>query len=156
VDTDPVGGHPGANPCCDTPRHTVIATGHEWSSVDDLVALEPLADGNVVYNFHFYDPFTFTHQSATWGDPAWSHISGVPYPSSPEAVQPMLASVADERARESVIAYGRQRWDTGKLEARLLRAANWAMRHKPDLQRIWRLRCSRAAGGSHRLAAGRA
>ena len=44
------------------PRHTIIATGHRWSGVDELVQLQPLADANVVYNFHFYEPMVFTHQ----------------------------------------------------------------------------------------------
>jgi hypothetical protein len=115
------------------PWHTLIATGHGWSSVDDLIQLEPLPDENVVYNFHFYDPFTFTHQGATWGDPAWPYISGVPYPASPEAVAPVAQQISDERAQAAVIAYGCERWDTAKLEARLLRARSWAIHHKVSL-----------------------
>src|SRR5204863_3235450 len=49
------------------PRHTIIAAGPRWSSVDELLRIEPLADRNVIYNFHLYDPHTFTHQGATWG-----------------------------------------------------------------------------------------
>ena len=26
--------------------------------------MEPLHDSNVIYNFHFYEPFLFTHQGA--------------------------------------------------------------------------------------------
>jgi endoglucanase len=48
-------------------KHTVIVTGRRWSAVDDLPALDPVADGNVVYNFHFYTPHVFTHQGAVWG-----------------------------------------------------------------------------------------
>jgi len=38
------------------PRHTIIATGPNYSDIADLLTLHPLADGNVIYNFHFYDP----------------------------------------------------------------------------------------------------
>jgi len=44
------------------PQHTIIAAGANWSDVEDLVTLTPLSDANVIYNFHFYDPHTFTHQ----------------------------------------------------------------------------------------------
>src|ERR1043166_1570409 len=56
------------------PRHTIIAAGARWSSVEELLRIEPLADPNVIYNFHLYDPHTFTHQGATWGAPFWPSL----------------------------------------------------------------------------------
>ena len=47
------------------PRQTIIAAGANWADIWDLLALQPLADGNVIYNFHFYEPHEFTHQGAT-------------------------------------------------------------------------------------------
>ncbi len=44
------------------PSNTIIATGEKWGGIDGLLALKPLADRNIVYSFHCYDPFTFTHQ----------------------------------------------------------------------------------------------
>jgi hypothetical protein len=44
------------------PRHTLIATGPNWSGLGDLEKIETVADKNVIYNFHCYDPFWFTHQ----------------------------------------------------------------------------------------------
>ena len=38
-------------------------------TLHDLLTQQPLADGNVIYNFHFYDPHEFTHQGANWGVP---------------------------------------------------------------------------------------
>ncbi len=38
------------------PHNTIIATGPNWSDIADLLTQHPLADGNVIYNFHFYDP----------------------------------------------------------------------------------------------------
>ena len=62
------------------PRNTIIATGPNYSDIQDLVTLHPLADGNVIYNFHFYDPHQFTHQGASWGLSWWSYTHGIPYP----------------------------------------------------------------------------
>jgi len=46
------------------PKNTIIATGPNYSDIVDLLAMHPLSDGNVIYNFHFYDPHEFTHQGA--------------------------------------------------------------------------------------------
>lgn len=46
---------------------TLIFVGSYWNnSVDALKDLEAPYDDKIVYNFHCYDPFLFTHQGATW------------------------------------------------------------------------------------------
>lgn len=46
-----------------------IFLGSYWNnSVDALHDLDLPADENIVYNFHCYDPFLFTHQGAYWVD----------------------------------------------------------------------------------------
>jgi len=69
------------------PQHTIIAAGANWSDVEDLVAMTPLPDPNVIYNFHFYDPHTFTHQGATWGANYWHFESKLAYPATLEDAQ---------------------------------------------------------------------
>jgi endoglucanase len=111
------------------PRHTLIATGARWSSVEQLLLIKPLDDRNVVYAFHFYEPHTFTHQGATWGSDFWPHLKGVPYPSSPERVAPLLESVAPAAARGALAEYGRERWGAARVEREVARAAAWGRRH---------------------------
>lgn len=108
------------------PRHTIVATGPRWSSVDQLLLIEPVADRNVIYNFHFYEPHNFTHQGATWGADFWPHLKNVPYPSSPELVAPLLASIDNETARGALREYGEERWDAARVEREIARAAEWA------------------------------
>ncbi|MDQ3742778.1 MAG: glycoside hydrolase family 5 protein [Acidobacteriota bacterium] len=110
------------------PRHTIIAAGPRWSSVEELLRIEPLADRNVIYNFHLYDPHTFTHQGATWGASAWPYLKGVPYPSSPEAVAGLLTSVENESARQALKAYGEERWNAERIERMVALADGWAQR----------------------------
>src|ERR1043166_3130955 len=66
------------------PNHTIIASGHRWSGLSEMLFLEPYSDTNIIYNFHFYEPFAFTHQGATWAGPNLPFYKNVPYPSSPE------------------------------------------------------------------------
>ena len=108
------------------PRHTIIAAGARWSDNDDLVFMEPLADGNVIYNFHFYDPHTFTHQGAGWGSPWWIWVKGLPYPSSPETANRVAADVPDELGKLAVIRYGQEHWDAERMDAEVKVAADWA------------------------------
>ncbi len=110
------------------PRHTIVATGARWSSVDQLLLLEPLADRNVVYNFHFYEPHNFTHQGATWGADFWPYLKGVPYPGNPELVAPLVAAAERENVRAVLKDYGEQRWDAARVEREIARAAEWAQR----------------------------
>jgi hypothetical protein len=110
------------------PRHTIIATGPRWSSVDQFLLIEPLADRNVIYNFHLYDPHTFTHQGATWGAQYWPYLKGVPYPSSPDAVAALLPSTGNESARGALKAYGDEHWDAERLERMIVLAADWAQK----------------------------
>ena len=108
------------------PNHTIIASGHRWSGLAELLFLEPYSDANVIYNFHFYEPFAFTHQGATWAGPNLPFYKNVPYPSSPEAVQALLGTIDDEPARYNLLRYGEDRWDAARIDRELGLAAEWA------------------------------
>jgi len=84
-----------------------------------------VADRNVVYNFHCYEPFRFTHQGATWAGDWVKGLKNAPYPSSPEAVAGVLADLPDEKARENMIQYGKENWNAEKIDAVIARAAAW-------------------------------
>jgi len=111
------------------PKHTILATGDEWGGVDGLVKMEPLADANVIYSFHFYEPMTFTHQAATWGAANWKHLSGVPYPAAAKALQPIMKTTADQGAKGELEAYGKAGWNAAKIEERIARVATWGEQH---------------------------
>ncbi len=55
-------------------QHTLIATGNKYAGIDELLLVTPLHDANVIYTFHFYEPFPFTHQGATWSSPGLAHL----------------------------------------------------------------------------------
>lgn len=110
------------------PEHTIIATGAMWSNLDTLTALEPLDDPNIVYNFHFYEPFWFTHQGATWAGDEAMRMRNVPYPSSPELVASILPTL-DEDLQEIIRQYGEETWNIERIEARIQKAAAWAEQH---------------------------
>ena len=111
------------------PHHTIVASGYRWSGLWELLALEPYADRNIIYNFHYYDPFQFTHQGAGWAGPNLQFYRNVPYPSSPEVVGKMLDSVTDDPARFSLLRYGEDRWSAERIDREIAVAAAWATKH---------------------------
>lgn len=112
------------------PNHTIIAGGHRWSGLYEMLFLEPYADDNVIYNFHFYEPFAFTHQGATWAGSNLPFYKNVPYPSSPEAVRLVLDTVQDEPAKYNLLRYGEDNWNAGRIDRELGLAAEWAAKHR--------------------------
>lgn len=50
-------------------RRPVLVAGDAWGSLESLVAMGDLNLPNIIYDFHFYCPFAFTHQGAGWGGP---------------------------------------------------------------------------------------
>lgn len=107
------------------PRHTLIAAAAGWSEVHRLAFVEIVPDRNVVYNFHCYEPFKFTHQDAPWVGEYTRGLRNAPYPSSPEAVAGLLPGLPDDHARKLMIEYGNENWNAEKIDAFIARAAEW-------------------------------
>jgi len=115
------------------PRNTLIATGPNYSSIYDLLALHPLADGNVIYNFHFYDPHEFTHQGATWGLPWWKYTHGIPYPPDDAKMQALLTQVPTLQDRYTLENYWLDHWDGRHIRMLIDEAAAWSHQYSVPL-----------------------
>lgn len=111
------------------PHHTIIATAGHYSGLTDLLALEPVADANVIYTFHDYEPFPFTHQGATWTMAAVRPLRGVPYPSSPENIATAVSQEQSLVDQHWIDTYGLNRWDAARIRAELSFAGKWAALH---------------------------
>ncbi|NNE56912.1 MAG: glycoside hydrolase family 5 protein [Hellea sp.] len=48
------------------PQRWAIVGSAEWGSLDALLESSPPRDARVMTTFHYYDPFEFTHQGASW------------------------------------------------------------------------------------------
>lgn len=79
------------------PRTTIVLTGACWGQANALASLDPalIPDDNVLWTFHSYEPFLFSHQGAGWSDAPQKYIWDLPYPPS---------AVTDEIAAEVVAA----------------------------------------------------
>jgi endoglucanase len=111
------------------PQHTIVAAGARYSADDELLFLEPLADPNIIYNFHFYDPAIFTHQGATWAVNFWhNEKAGLAYPSNRESAEKVAAQVPEEVNRLYILRYGTEHWDAARIDTEISLVADWGKR----------------------------
>jgi aryl-phospho-beta-D-glucosidase BglC (GH1 family) len=113
-------------------EHTIVATAANYSSLGDLLQLEPVRDANVIYNFHFYEPYQFTHQGASWGADNWIFFKSVPYPATTATLADQMKNVPGDLARYELYLYGAGGWNSDAIAGRIGFAAAWAReRHVP-------------------------
>jgi hypothetical protein len=139
------------------PRLTFVVTGACGSMISGLEALDPasIEDDNVIYTFHFYEPYVFSHQGAPWmtSEPMYRYLNSVPWPSTTGSKQATLSAVAARMAadrstpastkREIVTTieqalgqYFDARPDRRFIERYFTRVVAWANHHGIDHRRI--------------------
>jgi endoglucanase len=108
------------------PDLTAVLTGACWSQANALAALNPayFADDKLLWTFHSYEPFLFSHQGASWSSAPEKYIWDLPYPPS---------SVTDAKAAEiAALAKDRMAEAEGAADAALIDEAIASYRAYPD------------------------
>src|SRR5947209_759384 len=59
------------------PTRIVVVGPTHWNSLKDLPLLKLPADPNLLVTFHYYEPFHFTHQGATWAGEEVKGLHGI-------------------------------------------------------------------------------
>jgi endoglucanase len=68
------------------PNSTILVQGANYADIPDLIRLPVLADPNLIYDFHYYEPHIFTHQGATWGLEWWTDLHNLPFPPTDKGI----------------------------------------------------------------------
>lgn len=63
-----------------SPQRRIIIGSNHWSCIADMKDLAISSDERIIYNFHFYEPFLFTHQRASWNESTRTYDKAVPFP----------------------------------------------------------------------------
>ena len=122
------------------PDITVIISAADFGRIEPLVASKPFTDNNVIYAFHYYDPFAFTHQGAPWHpeDDPIRQIKGLPFPASlnDQKVQEKLQDF-ERNGRTDLAAKIRDMfadpWTDRLITDAFQIAADWAEHHDVPL-----------------------
>jgi endoglucanase len=133
----------------------LFLTGGCWSNIEGIVVLDTdlLRDRRNFVSVHFYYPFLFTHQSATWSMPYLAGTIGVPYPASAGSLDDTLASTrarfqtlelppgvdraaALAQAETEIRRYFDEAQGPAQLEQWMNKVAVWQQRQQIDSDRI--------------------
>jgi endoglucanase len=112
------------------PDHTIVLTGHDWGSIAGLLALTPVADGNVVYSFHYYDPVELTSLAAWRQGLDRAALARLPFPETdPAQCDPAADAAKDQTTSDMIRFYCATGWDEAHVRSRLVDAAGWGREH---------------------------
>lgn len=142
---------------CAAPELCVILTGACGGLLDGLISLQPAATAvpALVYTFHFYEPYVFSHQGARWfsSEPVLRYLRNVPWPAASGHPDNMLAAtranITDDATlsmseKEGLIEtadrvlenYYRSGMDRTFIDRRFSIVAHWANMHGIDPSHI--------------------
>lgn len=103
-------------------KHYIVVGPADWNSYNKLSAIPVYSDTKLIYTFHFYDPFIFTHQGASWTDPSMVPLANVPFPyraaDMPPTPGPLVGTWIEDAinnyAAEGTVAYVKSLIDVAK------------------------------------------
>ncbi len=82
---------------------TLVLSGARGGGIDGLIRLDPslwIGDPNVIWSFHFYEPFEITHSGLPWMRDGQHFLVGLPFPA--ELLDDVLRKKLLERARVEI------------------------------------------------------
>ncbi|TAG11414.1 MAG: hypothetical protein EAZ41_06100 [Sphingobacteriia bacterium] len=86
-----------------------IIGGTNYNGINELLNMGRLAvdDGKILYTFHFYEPYIFTHQGVDW-TPEKTFITGFPYPYSARKMPALYNATPDSQVAQDYERYPRE------------------------------------------------
>ena len=133
------------------PDATVVLTGADWGGVDGLTALHPVADPNVIYSFHLYEPQELTALAAYRPGLDRAALARLPFPMDAAGCETAADSTADVATRGVIGFLCSMHWDAARVGARVAQAAAWGRAHQAAVL-LGEFGASRALNAPARLA----
>ncbi|MDO3626596.1 glycoside hydrolase family 5 protein [Mucilaginibacter sp. BT774] len=112
-------------------KRTLIVGASNFNSIYELSRSTPLNDDNIIYTFHFYEPFFFTHQGAEWiGDQVAT--TGVPFPYNAENFPPLNPKAKNTWGETNYYQY-RTDGNEQSVKDKLQIVKNWGLKYNVPL-----------------------
>lgn len=75
--------------------HSVFVGAANWNSAGALISFTPLDDADIIYTFHYYEPYYFTHQGMSWTSPPYFGARIFPLAGEMDALMQTMTAVND-------------------------------------------------------------
>jgi len=109
------------------PARLLIVGASGYNSFRELTQLPVYDDPHLIYTFHFYEPFLFTHQGASWVNPPMTLLKNIPFPYS-ATLPPLQDAYKNTWIETSYNSYYKD--GTADHICKLIReTARWAKEH---------------------------
>lgn len=115
------------------PDHTIIVGPSGPQRHEALSGMRPFTDRNIVYAVHYYDPFLFTHQGATWGatDDPLRRLADLPFPASIEdeaiaKIKRKLSAAGESASLKALNEAIKEPWTEAGIAQAFNTMADWA------------------------------
>ena len=77
--------------------HSVIVGASGYNGAGELLTFTPLDDPDIIYTFHFYDPYLFTHQQMSWTTTPYLPVRAFPIASDEADVSSLINAAGEWR-----------------------------------------------------------
>jgi endoglucanase len=135
----------------EAPKLLLVLDGGEGGNLEGTSALEPPGDDpNILFSFHYYRPWQFTHQGLA--GMAAQYLTDVPYPAQARPVQESIAATAatvagaslaasqklqaSQTARNDLESYRASAFDRSTIANDFDKMRRWARDHSVPAHRV--------------------
>ena len=108
-----------------------IVGGTDYNSENELMQLGKIPDNKLIYTFHYYEPFIFTHQGAEWTG-SRTKLTGLPFPYKRRKMPKMLAEAKGTDTEKDYLKYNIEA-DDQYLRDRMRQIASYCVVHQMPL-----------------------
>ena len=107
-------------------KNVIIVATAVGCNMEKLTELPEINDKRIIYTFHFYDPFLFTHQGANWDNLAIEKIKNVPFPYDASKMPAMPSEFKGTDFEENYKTYSAQ-GNEKFIGEKLMQVYSWAL-----------------------------
>lgn len=116
------------------PRHTLLWGPTRYQALWQLEDSTPPDDQNLIIAVHYYEPMSFTHQSADWAGPVMGALRQVSFPASADdkAIRDLKAKLESSGHKEALDLINRdflKPWDAKRLHEDFAKAGRWSVQN---------------------------
>ena len=105
-----------------------IVGGTDYNSENELMILDKIQDNKLIYTFHYYEPFIFTHQGAEWTSNR-TKLTGLPFPYKRRRMPKMLPEAKGTDTEKDYLKYSIEA-DGEYIRDRMRQIASYCAVHK--------------------------